>query len=195
MSLTTSDNVALFLNKTTLTMEESALVDLLITMVDGVVSNYCGWNVEAKDYTKTFSGTGSTILDLKVYPVNQLTSLVIDGTELVTATTVGQVTTYTSDAIINSEDGELYFDSTSGRTFTSGTRNIVAQYNAGFATIPDDLVFAATWLVVYNFKRVDSNSIGILEEKFNDIAIKYDSSDIPVLVKHTLDRYRYISIY
>jgi hypothetical protein len=153
-------------------------------MVDGMIRNYCGWNILAKDYTnKKFSGNGATTLDLHVYPVNTLTSLTIDGVS------------YTAAVSLNNDDGELYFTSDSGATFAAGTLNIVTSFNAGYTTVPSDLEYAANWLVTLNAKRIMDESVGIHSEKFNDIAVEYDKADIPVMVKQMLDPYRWIGIY
>lgn len=183
MAFTTVDKVRVFLNKTSLDVTETATVNLLIPMIDGVIKNYCGWNIEAKDYTnKKFSGNGTDTLDLRVFPINSLTALTIDSVNKLSVVS------------INSEDGELYFANSSG-TFTEGTLNITATFNAGFTTTPDDLNFVAAWMVAENYKRITEEAIGIESQRFNDIEVKFSSTDIPVLVKHTLDKYRYIGIY
>ena len=182
MAFTTTAKVQLLLNKTTLSANETALVNALIPMVDGVIKNYCGWEILAKDYVaKKYSGNGTSTLDLRVFPINSLTSLLVGTTNQTTAVS------------INAEDGELYF--AAGTTFTEGTLNITATFNAGYTVTPDDLNYAATWLVIENFKRVTEETIGIESQKFNDIEVKYTSTDIPVMVKHTLDKYRYIGVY
>jgi hypothetical protein len=184
MDFTTPANVMKFLNKTALTAQESAIVDMLIKSINGVINNYCGWDVLAKDYTnKVFDGKGGKTLDLRALPLNSLTSLVIGDID------------YTADVTLNNEDGELYFTSESGISFTSGTRNIVVTYNAGFTVVPDELDHVAAWLVALFFNRIKLENIGVAEERFNDIEVKYDSTDLPVLVKHTLDRYRRVGIF
>lgn len=184
MPFTTVPSVQIFLNKSTLNTAETALVNALIPMVDGLIRNYCGWYVLAKDYTDVpFSGTGASTLDLKVYPINSITKLTIDGVDSL------------SSVSVNNEDGELYYTTTSGLTFTSGTRNIVASFNAGYTTVPDDISYAANWLVTLNASRILGESVGIESEKFNDIAVTYDKADIPPMVKQVLDKYRRIGIY
>ena len=183
-SFTDITTVTMFLHKTTLSIQEAALVNVLIPMVDGMIKNYCGWEVLAKDYTdKKFSGNGSTTLDLYTYPVNSVTKLEIDGADVL------------SSVSINTDDGELYFTSSAGYTFTSGTLNIVTSFNAGYASVPSDMSYAANWLVTLNAKRILDESVGVNSEKFNDIAVDYDKADIPQMVKNILDRYRRIGIY
>lgn len=183
MSFTTIDNVKLFLNKTSLDTNESALATLLITVIDGVIKNYCGWEIAAKDYSKKFDGNGTDTLGVEVYPINAVTAVTIDGVDSLATVS------------INYDDGELYFDSTTGTVFTSGKLNVSVDFNAGFTTIPDDLTYAASWLVALNFKRIVEETVGISSQKLDILTVNYDPSDIPVMVKHVLDRYRYLRIY
>lgn len=184
MDFTTPYNVMKFLNKTAFAEPELAVVTMLISSVNGVIRNYCGWEVLAKDYTdKIFDGKGGTTLDVKALPLNSLTSLIVSDVDL------------TAEVSINEEDGELYFTTDSGYTFTSGVRNVKATYNAGYMAVPDELSHVASWLVAIFFGRINLENIGVKSERFNDIEVTYDPTDLPVLVKKILDRYRRIGIY
>lgn len=185
MACTTVEKVKLFLNRTELTLLETAQVEMLIDLVDGVITSYCGWNLLAADYTdRVFTGNGTSSADLKVYPINSVTSVTQNGEDI------------TSQVSVSVEDGYLYFPSDAGTVFTSGS-TLKVTFNGGLTDdmIPNDLVYAATYLVVINMKRIAQDTIGIAEGKFNTIEVKYDSTDIPVLVKRVLDRYRQVSIY
>lgn len=183
MNFTTSDNVAMFLNKTSLTLSETATISMLIGMVDGVIKNYCGWELMAADYTTTLNGDGTVSLALPDAPVNTVTSLVVSDID------------YTGIPTLNSKEGVLTFTTASGSTFTTGTANIVVAYNAGYTVVPSDLAYAASWLVAINYNRISQESIGVINEQFNTIKVEYDKVDIPVMVKHVLDRYRQIGIF
>lgn len=183
MNFTTSDKVALFLNKTTLSLSEAVTIDMLIDMVDGVIKNYCGWEVLAKDYVDTLNGDGTPSLYLKQSPVNSVTSLTVGGED------------FLSGVELDTDNGIVNLSTDSGLTFSSGTRNIVTSYNAGYSVVPSDLAYAASWLTVINYNRIDQESIGITKNEFNGVKVEYDRSDIPVMVKHVLDRYRQVGIY
>jgi hypothetical protein len=194
MSFTTVDNVKMFLNTEELSVFETGIINMLIPMVDGVIKNYCGWNLLETDYTdKLFDGTGTGTLDLRVYPINSIDSLIeisTDGVE--TDVTDELVTSY------DSEDSYLRFKSGSDITsFTAGTKNYKATFNAGFTTLnmPSELTYAASYLVTINYNKITNDMIGVSEGKFNEISAKFDSVELPVLVKRVLDRYRIISIF
>lgn len=184
MSFTTLENVRKFLSKPSLDeITDQPLVELLIECVDGVIENYCGWAILARDYSKVFSGNGGTSLDVGVYPLNTVSLCTIGGEDRLSAIE------------LNSEDGEVYFDSSSGFSFTSGTRNVKIDFNAGYAEVPKDLAYAATWLVCSNFRLVDEDSIGIAKESFQSLAVEFEPNDLPFFVKRVLDRYRRVKVY
>ena len=192
MSFTTVDNVKLFLSKDTLTTLETSIVTMLIPLIDGVIKNYCGWELLAKDYTDVvFDGTGSDTLDLRVYPINSVTSVKI-------REDISTFTDVTSSLDVLTGDSYLRLDQYAETiTFTPGTRNIYISFNAGFvdADIPAELVYAANFLTTINFKKISNEMIGISEGKFKNIDVKFDSLELPVLVKRVLDRYRIVSVY
>ena len=183
MNFTTLANVQKFLNKSSLTVAETATITMLIDMVDAIIKNYCRWEILAKDYTKVFDGDGSATLDLRITPINTVAELLVSDTDL------------TDNVSIASEDGAVYFEATDGNTFTSGSRNIQITFNAGHTEVPNDLAYAASWLAAINFNRIASENIGISSEEFQGVKAEYDKVDIPVMVKHVLDQYKYLSIY
>lgn len=195
MSFTTVDEVALFLNMDvdTLSDLELAQIEMTIPYVDGIINDYCGWNMLATDYTlKRFDGSGTNTLDLRMYPINTLTLAKVraaDGTFV--------------DATVGIEildDGILQFlpyATTETTSFTAGVKNWFLTFNAGFATgnIPHSLAYSANYLTSINFSKMTAGNIGELEEKVEGISIKSDLLELPVNVKRSLDRYRLVSIF
>ena len=192
MSFTTVPNVVMFLNKETLTAQEEAIITMLIPFVDGVINNYCGINLLATDYTeKRYNGTGEGTLDVGVYPINSVT-------EVKTREDVSTFTDVTTSVYFLPGDSYLRLDEYGDVTsFTAGTNNVYCTFNAGYAddSIPSDLSYAASYLVSINYKRISNEWLGVEEGKFNEVNVKFDSLELPVLVKRVLDRYRVVSIY
>lgn len=192
MSFTTVDGVKAFLNKATLTVDQTALVQMLIGLVDGVICSYCGWTMLAKDYpAKKYDGNGQSEMDLGVYPINALTQVLVYD-DLTYATFTDQ----TDNVVHVDEEGILIFKD-SGTTFTSGRLNVAVTFNAGFndTNMPSELTYAANYLVALEFNRIDAESIGVASEKFNQVEVEYQGTDIPQLVKRVLDRYRAVHIF
>jgi hypothetical protein len=94
-----------------------------------MVETYCNRIFAADDYTHTLDGRGTDMLWLPQYPINDVTTLTIDDEEIDAAD-------YTV------EDQSIYYED----GFTKGRRNVVVEYNAGYATIPADLHHAVTAL-------------------------------------------------
>lgn len=189
MAYTTLTAVAAFLNveHTALSNMEVEQISLLIEYVSSVIDNYCGYVLGTSNYTKRFDGTGTSSLDLGIFPVNSVASVTaVDSS--------GDTTDYTADIEIL-DNGTLQFKSSVGGTFASGTSNIYITFNAGYVAIPADIAFAATYLVAINFNRISQDLIGISEQTATNLATKYDTIELPVLVKRVLDRYRKVSIF
>ena len=194
MSFTTVDEVALYLNRQSieLTTLERSQVEMVIPFMDGLITNYCGWNLLATDYTnKRFDGTGLKTLDLRMYPINSLTQVRVranDGT--FTDVTTG-VETF-DDGVISF----LPYATTDVTTFTAGTKNWFLTFNAGYApgSIPHDLAYSATLLVVEHFNKIIDENTGLSDEKFEGITFQNANLEIPPSVKRMLDRYRLVSI-
>jgi hypothetical protein len=75
--------------------------------------------------------------------------------------------------------------------------NVEVDFVGGFVpgSIPSELVYAANYLTTINYNRIDSENIGVSAEKFNQVEVKYDTTDIPVLVKRVLDRFRSLRVF
>lgn len=191
MSFTTVEKCALFLNKEALTTMEEDVLAMMIPMMDGVMNNYCGFDLLATDYIdKRFNGSGLGTLDTKLYPINTVTAAKIRE----------DVTTFTdiTTSIYTMDDTYLYLDQYGDTTvFPSGTHNIYLTFNAGFsdANMPGDLAYAGCYLVTTNANKVLREMTGIQEGDFSQIKFKMDSIELPVLVKRVLDRYRVVTVY
>lgn len=191
MSFATVDAVKTYLNKEALTVEQTATISALTVLIDGVIQNYCGWNMLAKDYTaKKFNGNGDTELDLGVYPINSVTEV-----KIYDDLTYTDFTDYTTEIIAAEDEGVLLFKDGS-TVFTAGRRNVAVTFNAGFTeeAMPEDLKYAASYLVALEYTKIDKEIIGVAEQKFNNLEEKLDGNDLPVLVKRVLDRYRKILV-
>lgn len=189
MAYTTVDAVAAFLNVDpgNLTDFEQTQLDLLIPYVGGVIDSYCGYSLGAQDYVnRRYNGTGTSSFDLGVFPVNAITSLREKGSD-------GAFTDYTA-SVEALPDGMVQFLPEVGGTFTAGTGNIYVTFNAGWVTTPNDIAYAATYLVAINFNRIAWDLIGIKSQGATNGQTEYDSVELPVLVKRVLDRYRKLSI-
>lgn len=192
MSFTTVEDAALALNRldTSLTPLELAQLEALILQVDGVINDYCGWNMLATTFTnKRFDGSGTDTLDLKVCTINSLTVV----KERLLGGEFNDITT----SIEILDDGIIRFLPEVSSTFTTGTKNYFLTYNAGYpeGSIPSGLTWAANYLININFGKITNESVGLKSNKNTNIDVVFDSIELPVLVARTLDRYRLISLF
>lgn len=191
MSFTNLDTVTLYLNREELTLLESQQVEMLIKQVDGIISNYCGWDMLASERVKRLNGNGTADLDLGAYPLNSLTHVKYnDGTGWVDVTTDCDL--IASEGIIS-----LFSDSASITTFPAGTRNVEVSANLGYSAeaMPWELTYAASMLVITLFNRITTENIGVNKERFEQDEVEYSSVDIPPGVAKVLDRYRKLWVF
>jgi hypothetical protein len=195
MSFTTVDEVALFLNRdiADLTDFEHAQINMAILYVDGVINNYCGWNMLATDYVdKRYDGSGLSTQDLRLYPINSVTTVKSREAD-------GSFTDATLGVEIL-EGGILQFlpyATTSVTTFTAGVTNWFISFNAGFeeGNIPFELAYAANFLTTLHFNKFRDENLGEDEEKFGEATFKNTNLVLPKTVTRVLDRYRLVSIF
>ncbi|BCS54033.1 hypothetical protein [Geobacter sp. SVR] len=192
MSFTTIASACASLNKdpADLSPLETTQVSMLITQIDGVIINYCGWHLLARDYTdKRYDGDGTALLDLRVYPVNSVTGLRMRDSG-------GTFTDYDPSTLEILDGGLLQFDpaTASGSTFTTGKNNIFISFNAGFTTAPSDLEYAANYLIALHFNRIVNDAMGVQSLKNMGAEVVFSDLELPIMVKRVLDRYQIPSI-
>jgi hypothetical protein len=193
MSYTTKEDVALFLNRDIdeLSVMELAQIELLLPYADGLINNYTGWNMLSTDYVdKRYDGNGTNTLDLRLNPVNTVTQIRIRETD-------GTFTDVTAGVEIL-EGGVIQFlpyATTSVVLFTAGVKNIFVTFNAGYVVIPNELAYAANYLVALHYNKVIDENIGSDDEKFEGVTFKNTDMVLPKPVSHLLDRFRLISVF
>lgn len=93
------------------------------------IRRYIDGPIETTAYSESLDGTGETTVMLSYRPVLSLTSLTIDGTAVAVD----------DDGLEFYEHGLLYYDG----GFTSGRKNVVVGYTAGYGdAVPEDLKLA-----------------------------------------------------
>lgn len=165
----------------------SAVLDTLIANASGMIEQYCNRTFALADYTETRNGRNTETLYLRQQPIVSVASLKINGIA-VQASPDTRTYGYVFD------DQQLYIRGASGSygqqdRFVRGVQNIVVQYSAGFATIPDDVAQACIELVADKFakrNRIDKSSETLGTQQTQ----AYVMSDMPARVKAALASYR-----
>lgn len=142
--LTTVANFKTNFNIKSTFTDHDTLIQNTITQKSKRCSEYCNRKFAARNLTEYYDGDESGILILNEYPVNSITSIHDDTDRVYGSDTLIASTDY----VIKSDDGMVKFD---GVLLTKGIDNIKVVYNAGFSTLPGDLVSACEMLVMADY--------------------------------------------
>jgi hypothetical protein len=156
-------------------------LERLINTASTMIENQCSRKLKQTTVTEYQDGRGSDRILLREYPASKPSALYIDNDWAWGADTLIDSTSYD---ILN--DSEVIL--ASGLYFRSGRRNIKITYQAGFSTIPDDLVQAALMLVEYMYAATNDRRIGVSSKSKNGEQV-YFKDGIPQFVLAMLEPY------
>ena len=111
---------------------QTSITNNFIPYSDKVIKTYIGYEIEQTNHTEVLFGDNMRELSLINLPVNSITSIVEDGQIL----TEGNE----NDFVVH-PNGRL--ERVLSRWSGSKPRNITVVYNAGYATIPEDIRFTS----------------------------------------------------
>jgi uncharacterized phiE125 gp8 family phage protein len=174
---------------------DESLLETLINQASDIVEKHIGRAIKSATYTQYYDGDGSEDLILRNWPLISVTTLHVD-----TARSFpdGSLLTADTDYVVYKEDGRISLlteplrNQYGANVFPSSRKCIKVVYVAGYATVPNDLIWAANEMVAYLYDNrsaasaVASQSIGGFSESYNDAA----GTDIPAHVRKVVDRYR-----
>lgn len=182
MAITTLSNVKTYMRISVSTFDTN--LTALVSQVDKLIKTYLGRNIEAQTgIVEYHDGDGTDEIHLNEWPSITITS-VHDDVER----------NFNSDTLIASTD--YFVDDPSGililfneeSHFQSGKQNVKVVYNAGYATVPVDLVLAANKLVAHFFNKQGAD--GHIQETIGSYSTSYDKKTIPDDVREILNSYR-----
>jgi uncharacterized phiE125 gp8 family phage protein len=129
-------------------------------------------------------GNGLDRIQAPQYPINSVTTLRIDTSEIDARGSV-----FNRGYVLDKNAGIIHL---AGYLFTEGLRNIELVYTAGFSTVPDDLEQAvieqAAW--VYKESGVGGSLLGVTGKQLPDGSLSFMARDLLPGVKMVLDKYR-----
>lgn len=165
--------------------DQQRMCERMINAASKSANRISGRILAATDYTKYLDGNGKEFLLLPEYPVNSVTELNVD-----TARDFGSSTEVASDEYLLYEDtGEVRL---LGATFPCYPQAVKVVFNAGYATLPDDLEMAVIEVVAYNLKRIGGhgNIIGVKEISADGSVNTSYELTIPVNAQGVFESYR-----
>lgn len=193
-ALTSTTNLKSYLNLTVTTHD--TLLEKLIDRATGLIENFTNRNLKARDYhydsaedaydpdNAVLDGNGADRLILPQRPINSVTTLRVNEIEIDARESV-----YECGYVIDKKDGVILL---SGYLFTRGIKNVEMAYNAGYATVPDDLEQATIEQAAWMFKQSTAGSalLGEVSRSLPDGSISFSAADLLPQVKRALEKYR-----
>lgn len=158
-------------------VEHDSLLNLLITKFSQVICTYCRQEFVKAEYTETYDGDGESNLLLDHLPVVSVSSLKID-----------TIVTAADKYAIRKPEGEIKL--IDGSVFTKDFENVEITYEAGYASVPEDVKYVCLDMCARKFKMIDSGRLGMTSQSFGDQSVSYLNKDLTDDLKSMLDHFR-----
>jgi Phage gp6-like head-tail connector protein len=160
------------------TSTDDVLLGRLITMASVFMQNYMNRDIIAQNYTDTFDGVGGSALVVTNYPINSISSLMIDNVSVPAA----------ANSISNGYTFNYNRITLRGYCFNRGLNNVTITYNAGFSAVPFDLEQGCIEIVGNKYR--ESTRIGESSKTLAGETVSFKLDDIPPTVKTIMQQYK-----
>lgn len=159
---------------------------VLVTRITKAIKSHCGDAIEAADYVDDYDGYGQEELILDHRPVNSIAYIREDYSRAFAASSNVDTTLYACDFTDDETNPGIvqFIDWRPPR----GKRNVRVSYNAGYATIPADVVLACHMWIAHVFEQRKDR--GLTNQSLGNRSYGLDLSEIPADVRKLLLPYR-----
>lgn len=178
MALTTLANVKQYLQIDPLDTDADALLQRMIDAASATIERFCGRTFLQATYTEVRDGSGQNRMTVRHIPLTAVASVTVNDKP------VSARPSASGNGFVFDEYGVKL----TGYTFTDGYQNVVIQYTAGFATVPDDVEMACCELVSLKYKTIDR--LGVTSKSLAGESISFNQGDFSDPVRRTLEQYR-----
>ena len=168
--------VKAFMSVTTST--DDALITSLIVATSGAIETVLNRTILQAAYVDMVDGNGKPAMMLSNRPLVSITSVTIDGQSVPVSTGWG-VTGYVQD-----ENAVVLRN----RVFSRGLRNVFIAYQAGWATVPDDIKQATIETVALKYRQKEY--AGYRSKSLAGETVTFDKADFPDSVTPILNNYK-----
>ena len=193
------------LSSLSLTVDEITNLEMLIDSVTDIFESFCSRKLKARDFSylvsadqdyAIFDGTKGTIFRFPTYPVNSLTTLIIDDETISVATTYDDTDGY----FLYNEKGELYYS----YGFSFGYRqNVKLVWNGGYGSDHKSYKTLQHLTYLLSKKLWDDNSGDVNPEVISEKIGSYSYSKmkpeemsklfgLPIYVFNNLGRFKWV---
>lgn len=179
-NLTTLSDCKTLLQIPTAVTSFDAILNLLIKSVSAQIETYCNRSFAVATYTDNLPPSGSQVLQLENFPLNSVTSIVVQGTAL-SSSDYFLYSQFTPSGQIYKPDGWFGPVAARGLTFDpyAPLITIVVTYSAGYvlpgaspvtgaSDLPFDLQLAAMQMVAKVFGLSNANNLGENLQSFKE---------------------------
>ncbi len=183
MAISADDLVTLEVARTFLgsPLSDDEKVQRIITASSQAINKHCGRLLKARDLIEIYDGDDTVELFVDEYPINSIASIHQDSTRAFAAGSLVTATDYLIDKSLRIIFGIKVY-------WVTGLQTIQVTYNAGYATVPNDLEMVTLILSDVWYKGFADHRFGVSGTSVGDKSITYET-DIPKQVKNRLSSY------
>jgi len=171
MSLTTLVNVKEYLRISG--TKDDVLLTRLIDNCSIFIESWLNRKLEVATYQEKFSGNGIDYHLCKNYPINTITSIIVNNEVI---------------ARFENDEKQVYL---TDKLFYKGRFNCIINYSAGYSTIPHDIEQACIELVAVKYRQ--SDSINLSSKAIAGETTSFIVKDIPDFIKVVLQQYKQVA--
>ncbi len=159
--------------------EDQALLQTLCTGVCEEFRSVLNRDLNLANYVETRDGSGTNMLTFQNYPVTAVATVQVGpGPQLMK-------TLATTDYVWTRTAVKLRFG-----IFAQGVGNVILTYSAGFATMPADLVLAASKTVAYRYRQL--TRLGQNSKNMGQETVQFETGQYTKDVQNVLNQYRQV---
>lgn len=165
---------------------DDALLASLITAVSGYIENWLNRSIALQLYVDTYNGLGAAVQVLDNYPVASVSSVYVNGVLIPPRPVLGTVATSSTlpGGWVN-DDFAVYVI---GGRFWRGFQNVQISYQAGYATVPNDIGQACNDIVGDWYKYIQR--IGKTSQAIESQTTQFVNQPMPVRAANILQQYK-----
>lgn len=173
------------------TEDEETVLAAICDQISEAVEDYCGRMFELSTFTEDHDGSGTRILMLRQYPIDDIAT--VKRTKADAANTV--VTVVSAEYTINDESGILTMhpvNHVDSAIWVKGEQNYEIVYDAGYSDddMPNGIVGACNIWIATVFQKAKHNLFAVQSSSIGDETINYTNDAMPPMAKSMLTKWR-----
>lgn len=191
MAIVDTETALEFLKLTSPNEDEEAVLTVICDQISEAVEDYCGRIFEFATFTEDYDGSGTRILMLRQYPIDDITTVTRTKADAANTEVVVAAAEYT----INDESGMLLMhpvNHVDSSIWVKGEQNYEIVYDAGYDEddMPNGIVGACNIWIATVFQKAKHNLFAVQSSTIGDETVNYTNDAMPPMVKSMLTKHR-----